>query len=195
MMSSIPDVDVVSLSCSDEAYSLVTEVVRNFKSDLEAGKTPKSTVFFLGRENFPTHYAKEVEYSLTTEALLVESKNPEALVLTTGSLVPQAIKASEQKNITVMSKGLINSKFSDEFKKQLEKAKGRLVILEDHQKISGFGSFSYMKIAEQFGSQLVKSVKFLAVNGEFGRSAYKANELYAVNGLDDHAIIQAIDSL
>lgn len=195
MMSSIPDVDVVSLSCSDEAYSLVKEVVANFKSDLEAGKTPKSTVFFLGRENFPSHYNKEAHYSLTTEALLVESKNPEALVLTTGSLVPQAIKASEQKNITVISKGLINSKFSDEFKKQLEKAKGKLVILEDHQKISGFGSFSYMQIAEQFGPQSIKYVKFLGVNGEFGRSAYTASELYAVNGLDDHAVLQAVESL
>lgn len=195
MMSSIPDVDVVSLSCSEEAYLIVKEVVSNFKADLEAGKTPKSTVLFLGRENFPAQYTKDANYSLNTEALLVEVKNPKALVLTTGSLVPQAMKAAEQEKITVMSKSLINSKFSDDFKKQLEKAKGKLVILEDHQQISGFGSFSYMKIAEQFGPQLVKSVKFLAVKGEFGRSAYQASELYAVNGLDDHAIIEAVNNL
>lgn len=193
MVSSIPNVDVVSLSCSDEAYQLVKEVVKNYQEKVSQGQTPNSTVFFLGRENFPQHYVEDLNYSLAEEALLYEGKAPKALVLTTGSLVPEALEASRKLSskgveTLVISKSSLNKKFSDKFKTYLEKAGGHLVVMEDHQKISGFASFALYKITEQFGEGLVKKFNNLGVDGSFGRSAYTAKELYARNGMDSEAV-------
>ena len=178
MMSSIPDVRVLSLSCSQEAYDLVKEVVIDFKGKVNHGETPKSTVFFLGRENFPQYYVEGLNYSLNKESVLIDQDKPKALLLTTGSLVPMALKMAKQENHSVLTKSWLNGEFSDDFKAHLDKANGHLIVMEDHQKISGFGSFALMKLTEQFGSGTIKSFKSIAVDGKFGRSAYKAQDLY-----------------
>jgi len=178
MMSSIPDVQVVSLSCSTEAYELVKEVVKDFKKKVDNGETPKSTVFFLGRENFPQYYIENKKYSLDSEVLLHEPSKPKALLLTTGSMVPMALKMADQEDYLLVSKPFINGEFSSEFKRLLEKAKGNLIVMEDHQKISGFGSYALMKLSEMYGADSIKSFKSIAVDGKFGRSAYKAQDLY-----------------
>ncbi len=193
-VSSIPNTDVVSLSCSTEAYDIVTEVVKKFKTDIEAGKTPNSTVFFLGRENFPQYYV-EGGYKLSEEKVLIDGGGEsKALILTTGSLVPQALEAAEKykDKVTVVSKTHINGNFNSNFKELLEKSKGNLIVAEDHQKISGFGAFALMKITEQFGVKTIKSFKHLGVKGNFGRSAYSATELYKQNGIDADAILESI---
>ncbi len=197
MTSSIPNVDIVSLSCSKEAYDLVKDVVNAYQNKIKQGKTPNSTVFFLGREKFPEYYIKGLKYSLNTETVLIEAKNPEALVLTTGSLVPQALKAfknlkSQGREITVVSKAKLNSGFTKNFQSLLAKANGRLVVLEDHQKISGFGSYALSKITQDFGVNTVKDFKHLGVNGNFGRSAYTADELYVLNKIDAQSIINCL---
>ncbi len=197
MTSSIPNVDVVSLSCSNEAYDLVTEVVNAYQSKIKNNKTPNSTVFFLGREKFPEYYVKGLKYSLNTEAVLVDTKNPEALVLTTGSLVPQALKAfksleAQGRKISVVSKARLNSSFTKKFQNLLEKANGRLIVLEDHQKISGFGPYTLSKITEDFGVHAIKDFKHLGVHGNFGRSAYTADELYVLNKIDAQSIIDCL---
>ena len=53
--ASIPYVDVYALSCAEEAYQLVGQAVERFASDRKAGRTPRSQIFFLGRE---TYFAK-----------------------------------------------------------------------------------------------------------------------------------------
>ena len=153
-------------------------MVAEFKATVEAGGTPKSTVFFLGRENFPQYYVEEMNYSLKNEAVLLDQEKPKGLILTTGSLVPMALEMGEKENYCVLSKTWINGEFTNEIKSHLEKAQGNLIVMEDHQKISGFGSFALMKLTEQFGADLIKSFKSIAVDGKFGRSAYKARQLY-----------------
>jgi len=193
MVSSIPNVNVVSLSCSSEANKIVKDVVQEFKELADAGETPNSTVFFLGRENFPEYYVEDAKYSLNRETLLFDSDKPEALILTTGSMVPQAVKAYEElkeegKQVSVVTKSLINSGFTTDFRDMLAKANGNLIVVEDHQKVSGFASYALSKIVEQFGLDSVKSFKQLGVDGKFGRSAYKADELYTLNHMDAEAI-------
>jgi transketolase len=193
MMSSIPNVNVVSLSCSSEAYKIVKDVIFDYKELVDSGETPNSTVFFLGRENFPEHYVEDAKYSLNRETVLYDSEKPEALILTTGSLVPQAVKAYEElkeegRQVSVVTKSFINSGFTTDFKDLLAKAGGNLIVAEDHQKVSGFGSYALSKIVEQFGFDSIKSFKQLGVDGKFGRSAYKADELYAQNQMDAEAI-------
>lgn len=178
MVSSIPGVRVVSLSCSQEAYSLVKEVIKNFKVQIENGQTPLSTVFFLGRENFPQHYSKDVEYKLSEEVILVDQKKPKALVLTTGSLVPLSIDYAKNENCTLLSKACLNGSFSAVFFDELKKAGGNLIVIEDHQKISGFGSYALMKTIESHGGSAVKTFKSISVDSKFGRSAYTAKDLY-----------------
>lgn len=197
MVASIPNVDVVSLSCSLEAYTVVKEVVTNYKNKIAKGETPNSTVFFLGRENFPEYYVEGVKYSLEEETVLFNDSNPEALILTTGSLVPQAVKAHEDlkakgKSVTVVSKSKINSGFTTDFGKLLSAAGGKLIVVEDHQKVSGFGSYALSKIVEQFGPGAVTSFDHLGVEGNFGRSAYTAGELYKIHKMDAGSIQDCI---
>ena len=37
----------------------MTKVIEKFAKDIKDGKTPKTSVFFLGRENFPKTFANE----------------------------------------------------------------------------------------------------------------------------------------
>ncbi len=197
MVSSIPNVDVVSLSCSSEAYDVVKEVVNTYQDKIAKGETPNSTVFFLGRENFPQHYVEGLKYSLSEEAVLVDADQADALILTTGSLVPQAIKASEMlnakgKKAIVVSKTKLNTGFTKNFESLLSKANGSLIVVEDHQKVSGFGSYALAQITEQFGTGAVKNFNHLGVEGKFGRSAYTANELYSLNKMDAQSIVDCL---
>lgn len=197
-VASIPHLRVISLSCSSEAHALMKEVVREFQEDVNAGKTPPSTVFFLGRENFPQHYVGESSnYSTREEVVLSESSSAKATILTTGSLVPQALRAQETLKekgveVNVVSKSWINGPFTEKFKSLLESSGGKLIVAEDHQRIAGFGAHALNKLTEQFGVGLVEDFRHLAVDGAFGRSAYKADHLYELHKIDGSAIAEAV---
>ena len=71
----------------------------------------------------------------------------------------------------------------------LKKSGGQLIAVEDHQKLGGFGAMVTHAL-KQDGYEF--SLKSLGVNGEFGRSAYSAGELYQLHGMDAKAIEEAV---
>lgn len=196
MVSSIPHVDVYSLSCSEEADVLMTAVLENFATDRKAGKVPNSAVFFLGRENFPKSYVAGATYSLEKAQILVDSTADKAkavTIATTGSLVLQALEAAkqlEQKGVgvVVINAANANKVDVDTFKAALLKTQGRLVTVEDHQIIGGFSqmlSHALLQAGIEF------KLKALGVQGEFGQSSYTALELYKKHKVDSSAIVAA----
>jgi Transketolase len=195
MVSSIPHVDVYSLSCSEEADVLMTSVIENFAKDRKAGKVPNSAIFFLGRENFPKSYVQGAAYDTKKAQVLADTtagKAKAVTIATTGSLVPQALLAAqelEKKGVGAVVVNCANVNHVDvaTFKTALAKTQ-KLVTVEDHQVVGGFGQMLTHGLV-QAGLQF--AVKSLGVHGEFGQSAYTALELYKKHKVDSSAIIEA----
>lgn len=202
MLATIPHVDLYSLSTSEEADQILTKIFENFKADREQGKTPHTSVLFLGRENFPKTYSTEInklEYKLSEpqviQSHIVGAKN--VLLVTTGSLVGEAIKASEalaKKSIgsIVMNVHSLNKINVASLQAQLKKCEGRIVTVEDHQVLLGLGAFVCHQLTLAGSSIAIKS---LGVKGEFGQSAYNAIDLYRKHGVDSTAIEKAAEDL
>jgi len=196
MVSSIPHVDVYSLSCSEEADAMVYSVIENFVNDRKAGKVPNSAIFFLGRENFPKTYVAGATYDLKKAQILADTSAGKAkavTIATTGSLIPQALEAAktlEAQGIgaIVVNSANVNHVDVTTLKSALAKSQGRLVTVEDHQLIGGFGQMLCHALL-QAGVEF--KVKSLGVHGEFGQSAYTALDLYKKHNVDASAIVNA----
>jgi transketolase len=200
MFSSIPHVDVYSLSCSEEADALMFAALENFAKDTKAGKVPHSSIFFLGRENFPKTFVAGAKYDLKKAQILKDTTAGHAksvVLATTGSLVLQALEAadklaSEGVGAVVVNCANINHVDVETMKTALAKAQGRMVTVEDHQVIGGFGQILCHALLQNGVEFKVKS---LGVKGEFGQSSYTALELYKKHGVDAGAIAKAAKSL
>lgn len=60
------------------------------------------------------------------------------------------------------------------------RCRGRLVTIEDHQVVGGMGAQLSHALSR---AGIAHSVRSLGIQGEFGQSAYLAEELYAKHGL------------
>lgn len=198
MASSIPHVDVYCLTCSEEAESITTQVIEQFVADRKAGKVPHSTVLFLGRENFPKTYAAGSTYKLNKAQVVLENAGPKIVtIVASGSVLAQAVEAAgklKEKNIGAIVINPIQHNHIDTatIKEALKKSEGRLITVEDHQRIGGMGQMLTHALVEQGVSLKLKS---LAVQGDFGQSAYTAQELYHKHKVDAAAIIAAAQEL
>ncbi len=198
MLATIPGVDLYSLSSSEEAEQLMSEVVEKFVADRNAGKKPNTSIFFLGRENFPKSYKTElnkISYQAYVPQVLLNNltSGKNVMLMTTGSLVGEALKASEDlksKNIgsVVVHQNCLNKIQLSTLKDLLAKCEGRIVTSEDHQVLLGFGSFVTHQLST---AGLAAKIKTLGVHGQFGQSAYNAIELYRKHGIDSSAIVKA----
>lgn len=200
MVSSIPHVDVYSLSCSEEAEALIFAVLENFAKDRKAGKVPHSAIFFLGRENFPKTYVSGTSYDLKKAQVLIDTtagKSKVVTIATTGSLVPQALEAAKQLEsqgvgTIVVNCANVNHVDVATIKMVLAKTQNHLVTVEDHQVLGGFGQMLAHALL-QAGVEF--KLKSLGVQGEFGQSSYTALELYKKHKIDAGAIKAACSLL
>ncbi len=192
MLSSIPHTRVIQLSCSEEADALVTQAIEEFANHLKAGTTPPTTVFFLGRENFPKNFGA-AKYALDHAQTLVDVAGLDPVLLVpVGSMVGEALKA--QKELVAKNRGAVviapsttNVVDWATFEPALKKCK-RVVVIEDHQKIGGYGQFLAAELLER---GFKNDLRILGVKGEFGQSAYNAIDLYRKHGMDSASIVNA----
>jgi len=196
MLGAIPHTRLYSLSCSDEAESLVAQAVDKFAADMKAGHPQDSYVFFLGRENFPIHYGVK-EFKLNSAQVLRDSAKPAVVIAAAGAMVGQALKAAAELassgvECAVINPSVINHPDVKTFKTYLERSGGRLVTVEDHQLIGGMGAMLTHSLLLEGVTLKVRS---LGVKGEFGQSAYNAIDLYRKHGMDSVAIVAAVKSL
>lgn len=193
--SSIPHTEVVSLSCSLEAEKYVYQALKQYAADLEAGRVPNSYVFFYGRENFPQYYKEGLNYKWGQAQIL--TTGDAATVVATGPTVMKALNAYESLkeegiHITVINNPFVNKPDTETIGNYINEAKGRLVTVEDHQVKGGMGSLLIHDLSSKGVNFQSKS---LGILGEFGQSAYKADQLYAKNQMDEEAIINAVKEL
>lgn len=201
-LASIPHTRILFPASAEEAEYMMCETIRRFADDRKAGRHPDSTVFFLGRENFPVSLVDSKDkYSYGKPQILREAKAGAAravALVASGSTVPQAVLAAEileQEGIeaTVVNHGYANNVDLATFRSVLQATGGNLITVEDHQKKGGVGSWLVSTLLDE-GVTLNK-VRTLGVDGAFGQSAYTATQLLALHGLDSKGIAETARKL
>lgn len=196
MTSAIPHTRIFALSSSEEAEALVGQAVDEFANLRNQGKTPPSYVFFLGRENFPTHYGEGTQYHLGRAQVLADNAadfSTSITLVTAGALVGQALAAArilaEQKiGTVVINASSINHPDVKTVSAALKRTHGYVLTIEDHETIGGMGALLLQALANE-GVEF--KAKTLGVQDKFGQSAYTALDLYCKHGLDAASIAQA----
>ncbi len=194
-LSAIPHITVVNCACSSEAESLMYQAITDFAKKREAGLTPNSVVFFLGRENHPLSYVEGMNYQWNKANLL--TKGSDVTIVAAGPMVGKALEAEKllkAQNITatVINHSFVNHIDLETLKTSLTATKGRLITIEDHQVIGGMGSM-IVHALHTHGVEFKSST--LGIQGEFGQSAYKADQLYARFDLSAEGIVKAFNQM
>ena len=193
--SSIPHTTVIQVSCSQEAEAYMYQAIKMFQKEKSEGKAPDNVIFFFGRENHPAYYKEDQSYEWGKAQVLKEGTD--VTIVSCGSLIPKALKAAEElekqgKSATVINNCFVNKPDVDTISKALDKTGGRLVTIEDHQLIGGMGAQLVHQLKIE-GIQFKAST--LANPGQFGQSAYKADQLYSKYNLDVDSILAACNKL
>ena len=193
----IPYTKVYALSCSDEAYHLISQAVEEFQLLRQAGQIPTNYLFFLGRETFPTQFKKKADYSLNqAQAVLDYSKlKKPVLVVSCGALLLEAYIAVEKlkeqgQGAVLINSACVSTPDQSTLSKYLDLCEGRILIAEDHQEKGGLGSQILLALKEKPPTQ----IKHLAVKGVLGRSAYTARELYKKFQLDSESLLKSLQA-
>ncbi len=217
MTSSIPHLVQYCPASAEEADWAMGEAIRRFVAARKAGHHPESVLFFCGRENFAVSLKPAGTNYEWGKAMVVgggvEKKTfggqvgpfslsfgvtkPAVVISANGSLVAQAIVAAnrlvaEGASVVVLNNATPNQPDVATHKELLEKTGGRLVTVEDHQLVGGAGSLLVSALA---AAGCHPKVRMLGVKGEFGQSAYTADELYKKHGIDADGIVAAARAL
>lgn len=190
-LASIPHLNIVNVASAKEAEEYIYAAIKKTAVEREAGKDGESYIFFIGRENFALEVKENLNYDLHKPQKLTDGKK--AAIVVSGSLVAHALKAAETiGDITVINHSFVNHSDFAQVAKWIQESGSKVVTVEDHQLIGGMGSQLIHQL-KLLGAEF--KVKSLAVKGEFGQSAYSADELYAKHHMDSSAIINAVQSL
>ena len=196
---SLPNTQVYCLSCSEEAFALVSQVVEEFYQQRKQGRIPYSTLFFLGRETFPETLGVPPvrDYDLKKAQVLFDhsqGKNP-VLIVSCGPLIHQALRAAkdlkeQNQGVVLINTPLVSDPDWKTISYWLKICEDRLLTVEEHQLKGGFSSLLLLTLALQ--KIIPKHLNALGVKGNYGRSAYTSQELYEFFGLDKSAIKKSV---
>lgn len=194
MLSSIPHVRVVALTCSEDAKALISEAIEKFAADRKAGREPESTIFFLGRENFPLSFQPGAIYKLDQMQILGDPSGSKVALVGIGSSFQHVVDAQgalSQKGVkaVAVSPKTLNRFQAAEWQRLSEACHGNFIFVEDHQKIGGASQYFISQMNTH--GVAVHSVNVLAVDSEFGQSAYMALDLYRKHKIDAASIVEA----
>jgi len=196
---SLPLTRVFCLTSSEEAFALVSQALETFTLDRQKGITPYTYIFFLGREVSPPSYLpKDYSYELGKAQVIYSHNVPSAKqgvsLMACGPLLEEALQAARKLvdkswNVEVINPSLINDLDMDTVVSSLQRTQFRLLTVEDHHLTGGMGSV----VAHHLMLRgMAVSLSSLAVLSPFGRSAYKALDLYKRENLDSSSIVQHV---
>ena len=197
----IPGVEVFSVSCAREAYWLLKKIVTEFHDVQKSTGCGRSYLVFLGRENFPRSYLAEQKYealSLRSSEVIYESvQPPQVMLIAFGTMLPRALEAawkieSEGGGVVVIHPTYLNQPDDLFFASWLEQVAYRVIFVEDHQKIHGFGEHW---LAHWVQAGLPIKSRIVGVSKKFGCSAYESWQLHEYYGNDAQALVQAYRDL
>ncbi len=202
MSLGLPHTQVWSLSSAKQAQSIMEQAFEEFAQLKKLGQTPPSYLFFLGRENFPLAYDEGARYFLRKHEIVYDSSSNYkncACIIAMGTLIPEALKAAnkiEQElgaGAIVIHPSYLTQPDWAQLKPYIQKCGGRVVFVEDHQKLGGFSEhWLAQAVTQDVG---IKKSQILGVEGEFGQSAYQALELYEKHGLSAENIFNHVKKM
>jgi transketolase len=193
--SAIPHTVVVACSCADEAEALMFQAIERYAEARKRGADGESVLFFVGRENYPLSWTPEPRYPWGKAQVLAEGRD--VVLVAAGALVDKAIAAGRQLaaqgiHATVINNPFINRVDVATIGAAVQAAGGRLVTIEDHQATGGMGEQLSHALSQ---AGIAHRVVSLAIRGEFGQSAYLADQLYEKHGLTAAKLVEAAQQL
>jgi transketolase len=201
MVGSIPHLQVYCPASAEEAEWSMGHAIERFASERKAGKQPDSIVFFVGRENFALSLKPADAGYAWGKAMIVKDTTAGAkrsvVISANGSMVAQAIAAAELLakdgvGALVLNNATPNRPDIDGHKAALARCGGKLVTVEDHQALGGAGQTLVASLVE---AGVAMQARVLGVHGEFGQSAYTADQLYKKHGIDAGGIATAAKAI
>src|SRR5206468_3724739 len=158
--------------------SLMYQAIRRYAEDRAAGRDGESYIFFVGRENYPLTWIEGAKYPWGKAQMLAQGND--VALIGCGVLLNKAIEAGKklaEKGVkaTVINNPFINHVDLVTIGAAVKACGGRVVTIEDHQLIGGMGAQVSHALSN---AGIAHSMKSLGIHGEFGQSAYLAEELY-----------------
>jgi transketolase len=190
-VSAVPHTMVIAPSCSDEAEAFMYEAIRRFSAERSAGRDGETYIFFVGRENYPLSWVENSKYEWGKAQVLQEGTD--VVLIGCGVLLSKAIEAGKKLASQGVKAAVINNPFINRIDlptigTAVQTCAGRVVTIEDHQVIGGMGAQISHALAQAGISHRMRS---LGIQGEFGQSAYVAEELYQHHGLTADKLVEA----
>lgn len=201
LVSSIPHVDVYCPACKDEARWAMEQAIERHLADRQAGRAPRTVVFFCGREPSPVVLKREDQRYRWGEAMVLKDTSKDhdhsVVISANASMVQYAYQAVDLMAEQGIGAVLLNNSTPNHpdvegHRAALERCGNRLVSVEDHRRVGGAGS---MLAAHLLEAGVCPKIKILGIEDDFGRSAYKAVELYDHHGMGPKGITAAARSL
>ena len=193
---SLPWTEVYALSCSEEAYHLMSQAIENFYQERKSGLIPKSKIFFLGRETFPKSFGAS-SYSLNKAQVLFNAseKASPVLIVSCGPLVEETLEAAKKisekgRGVVAINSPCVSDPDTETISKWLKICEGRLICVEDHQVKGGLSSLLLLNLKET--GQSISKFQSLGMRGGVGRSAYKSTDLYQLFKMDKLSIMEKV---
>ena len=194
-VSAIPHTHVIAPSCASEAEALLYEAIKRYADARQAGRDPDNYIFFVGRENYPLHWVENPQYPWGKAQVLQQGND--VVLVGCGPLLSKAIEAGKKLGeqgikATVINNPFINHVDLDTIGPAVKTANGRIVTIEDHQVICGMGAQISHALSQ---AGIAHQIKSLGMKGEFGQSAYLAEDLYKACGLTSERMIESARQL
>ncbi|MGZ8899066.1 MAG: transketolase C-terminal domain-containing protein [Limisphaerales bacterium] len=194
-VSAIPHTHVIAPSCASEAEALMYEAIKRYAEAKGGGKDPDNYVFFVGRENYPVTWVEGAKYPWGKAQVLQQGND--VVLIGCGPLLSKAIEAGKKLGEQGIKATVINNPFVNDVDLEtigaaVKAANGRLVTIEDHQIICGMGAQVSHALSN---AGIAHQVRSLGMKGEFGQSAYVAEDLYKAHGLTTEKMVEAARAL
>lgn len=194
-VSPIPHTVVIAPSCSDEAEALMYAAIKKFAEARQAGKDPENYIFFVGRENYPLSWVENAKYDWAKAQVIQQGSD--VVLIGSGPLFSKALEAGKKLTeqgikATVINNPFINLVDLETIGAAVKACGGRVVTIEDHQVVCGMGA----QISHALSNAgIPHQMKSLGIRGEFGQSAYVAEDLYKLHGLTGDKMVEAARQL
>jgi transketolase len=186
LMSALPNMDVFSPIDAVETKKIVTVLVRS----------PRPSYLRLVRPSTPIIFDKK--FGFTIGKSLVLKKGQDITIIGHGPILNEAFEVQsflqlQKPNISLEIINCSSVKpFDFEVITKSIKKTGRLICLEDHQKIGGLGQIVASRI---LSSKYHPKFIHLGVDNQFGRSAKTYPELYDYYNIGTKSLLAAIKKI
>ncbi len=190
-VSAIPHTVVIAPSCANEAEAFMHGAIKRIADERNAGRDGESAIFFVGRENYPVEWVSGARYEWGKAQIIQEGSD--VVLIGSGVLFSKCLEAAKLlqakgRSATVINNPFINRVDVATIGAAVKKCGGRVVTIEDHQVIGGMGAQVSHALSN---AGLAHRMTTLGIPGEFGQSAYLAEQLYDKYGLTGPKMAEA----